>query len=111
MFLDEVDLDVSNEDPAQKRQHSARAGLDRVKGLNVASMGGTDSVMSSIMSKHKEEKKPFHRGYSHLQSLKEHHEKVLTHSELTNFCWEHESAVCRVTLSETIVPLYQVKKY
>lgn len=58
MFLDEVDLDVSNEDPAQKRQHSARAELDRVKGLNVTSMGGTDSVMS----KHKEEK-PFHRGY------------------------------------------------
>lgn len=61
MFLDEVDLDVSNEDPVQRRQHSARAGLDRVKGLNVASMGGTDSVMS----KHKEEKKPFHRGYPH----------------------------------------------
>lgn len=58
MFLDEVDLDVSNEDPVQKRQHSARVGLDRVKGLNVASTGGTDSVMS----KHKEEKKPFHRG-------------------------------------------------
>lgn len=50
MFLDEVDLDVSNEDPAQRRQHNARAGLDRVKGLNVASVGGTDSVMS----KHKE---------------------------------------------------------
>lgn len=31
MFLDEVDLDVSNEDPAHRRQHSVRAGLDRVK--------------------------------------------------------------------------------
>lgn len=31
MVLDEVDLDVSNEDPAHRRQHSVRAGLDRVK--------------------------------------------------------------------------------
>lgn len=31
MFLDEVDLDVSNEDPAHRRQHSVRAGLDSVK--------------------------------------------------------------------------------
>lgn len=31
MFLDEADLDVSNEDPAHRRQYSVRAGLDGVK--------------------------------------------------------------------------------
>lgn len=31
MFLDEADPDVSNEDPAHRRQHSVRAGLDGVK--------------------------------------------------------------------------------
>lgn len=45
MFLDEADLDVSNEDSAHRRQHSVRAGLDGVKrpAAGLPGPGGTDS--------------------------------------------------------------------
>lgn len=97
MFLDEADLDVSNEDPVHRRQHSVRAGLDGVKRTPCSQAQEALTQSHARVSKYKDERKP-------LPSVSEgaSQESPYTLEQMNFVLGAHKCTLCRVTLSGTL---------